>query len=281
VRGGGLLRLVHPFPSVLDAAVTAAVAAIAGADLSRIALLAAAMLLLQFGIGAANDWADAATDATAHPAKPIPAGLVSRPTAARIAVGAGAGGLALAALAGLPTHVVAAAGLATGLAYDLRLKRTRWSWLPFAIGIPLLPVFAWVGATGYLPASFAVLMPIAMTAGAALAVANAVADVEGDERAGTETVATSLGLQRARRLGVVLQGLVIAVAFSTAARLGGGAVWVALVAGGSVVIVAGLALSRSRHPTTRRRGWEVQAVGLAIVAAGWLGAVTAAGLPAG
>ncbi len=142
------------------------------------------MLLLQFGIGAANDWADAAPDATARPAKPIPAGLIRRPVAARIAAGAAMGGLALAALAGLPALAVAAVGLATGLVYDLRLKRTRWSWLPYAVGIPLLPVFAWIGATGSLPASFAVLVPIAMVAGAALAVANAVADVEGDQARG-------------------------------------------------------------------------------------------------
>ncbi len=178
------------------------------------------MLLLQFGIGAANDWADAAADATARPAKPIPAGLVRRPTAARIAVAAAAAGLALAVLAGLPALAVAAAGLATGLVYDLRLKRTRWSWLPYAVGIPLLPVFAWIGATGSLPASFAVLVPIALVAGAALAVANAVADVEGDLAAGIETVATSLGLDQARRVGGALQGLVVLVALSSAALLG-------------------------------------------------------------
>jgi 4-hydroxybenzoate polyprenyltransferase len=239
------------------------------------------MLLLQFGIGVANDWADAAADATARPAKPIPAGLIRRPVAARIAAGAAIGGLALAALAGLPTLAVAAAGLATGLVYDLRLKRTRWSWLPYAVGIPLLPVFAWIGATGSLPASFAALVPIAMVAGAALAVANAVADVEGDQAAGIETVATSLGLDQARRLGGVLQGLAILAALSSAALLGGDAAWVAVAGCGSIVVLVGLALGRSGRPTTRRHGWEVQAVGIAIVAAGWLGALASAGLPAG
>ena len=139
------------------------------------------MLLLQFGIGAANDWADAAADATARPAKPIPAGLVRRSTAARIAVAAAAAGLALAMLAGLPAArrrrrrprhgarlrpasqadplVVAAVRGRDPAAPRLRLdRRNRVRCLP----------------------SFAVLVPIAMVAGAALAVANAVADVEGD-----------------------------------------------------------------------------------------------------
>jgi 4-hydroxybenzoate polyprenyltransferase len=254
---------------------------IAGADPARIALLAVSMLLLQFGIGAANDWADAAADATARPSKPIPAGLIRRPAAARIAWGAAAAGLALAALAGLPTLAVAGAGLATGLVYDLRLKRTRWSWLPYAVGIPLLPVFAWVGATGSLPVSFAVLVPIAMAAGAALAVANAVADVEGDLAAGIETVATSLGLDRARRIGGALAGLVILAALTSAALLGGDAAWLAVAAGGSIFALVGLRLGWSHQPTTRRHGWEIQAVGLAIVAAGWLGALASAGLAAG
>jgi 4-hydroxybenzoate polyprenyltransferase len=239
------------------------------------------MLLLQFGIGAANDWADAAADARARPAKPIPAGLVRRSTAARIAAAAAAAGLALAMLAGLPALAVAAAGLATGLVYDLRLKRTRWSWLPYAVGIPLLPVFAWIGATGSLPASFVVLLPIALVAGGALAVANAVADVEGDLAAGVETVATSLGLDQARRIGGALEGLVVLVALSSAALLGGDAAWLAVTGGGSIVVLGGLVLGWSSRPTTRRHGWEVQAVGLAIVAAGWLGALASAGLPAG
>ena len=246
-----------------------------------IVLLAASMLLLQFGIGAANDWADASADATAQATKPVPAGLVPRPAAARIAVGAAVAGIALAALVGPLPLAVAAAGLATGLAYDLRLKGTRWSWLPFAVGIPLLPVFAWVGASGSLPVSFAMLMPIAMVAGAALAVANAVADLEHDLGAGTETVATSLGLDRARRIGTALQGLVIVAALGSAAFLGGDAAWVAVAAAGSIVVLVGLALGWSGRPATRRRGWEVQAVGVGIVAAGWLGALTAAGPPAG
>ena len=35
--------------------------------------------------------------------------------------------------------------IAIGLAYDLRLKGTAWSWLPFAVGIPILPVYRLAG----------------------------------------------------------------------------------------------------------------------------------------
>jgi 4-hydroxybenzoate polyprenyltransferase len=239
------------------------------------------MLLLQLGIGAANDWADAPADETAQPGKPVPSGLVRRPTAARIALGATAAGLALAALAGSAPLALAVAGLSAGLAYDLRLKGTRWSWVPYAVGIPLLPVFAWVGATGTLPAPFAVLVPIAMLAGAALAVANALADVERDRAAGTETVATSLGLDRARLVGAVLQGLVVAAGLASAVAFGGDAAWVALAAAGSVIVLAGLAIGGSGRPAPRRRAWEVQAVGVGVLAGGWIGALAAAGRLAG
>ncbi len=281
VRLGGVLRLVHPFPSLLDASVTAAVAAIAGAGAVAVVNLAAAMLLLQMGIGAANDWADAPADGTAQPAKPIPSGMVRGAIAARIALGAAAAGLVLAALAGPAPLAVAAAGLSVGLAYDLRLKGTSWSWVPYAVGIPLLPVFAWVGATGSLPAPFAVLVPIAMLAGAALAVANALADLERDRSAGTETVATSLGLDRARRIGAALQGLVVAAALGSAVAFGGDAAWVALAAGGSAIVLAGLAIGWSGRPAVRRLSWEVQAVGVGVVAGGWIGALAAAGRLAG
>jgi hypothetical protein len=127
----------------------------------------------------------------------------------------------LAASAGTASLLVAGIGLGAGLAYDLRLKGTRWSWLPYAVGIPLLPLFGWVGAVGSVPPAFAVLLPVAVVAGAALAVANALADLERDERAGTETVATILGTGRARRAGALLQAAVVVAALGSALALGG------------------------------------------------------------
>jgi len=253
------------------------VAAIAGAGAGLVAVLAGAMLLLQLAIGAANDWADAPADATARRGKPVPSGLVGRPTAARIAVGATTAGLALAALGGPVALAVAGAGLAAGLAYDLRLKSTRWSWVPYTVGVPLLPVFAWVGATGSLPEPFAVLVPIAMLAGAALAVANALADVERDRDAGTETIATVLGMEGARRITTALQVVVVTSALASAVALGGDGGWIALAGAGAVVVLAGLAIGARGGAAARRRAWEVQALGTGVVAGAWIGALAAAG----
>ena len=277
----GALRLVHPFPSLLDAAVVGALAGVAGAEAPRIALLGAAMLALQLGIGAANDWADAPLDAVARPDKPVPAGLVSRPAAARGAGALAATGLVLAALAGAATLLIALAGLAAGLAYDLRLKGTPWSWLPYAVGIPLLPVFAWVGATGDIPPVFAVLVPIATVGGAALAVANALADLDRDRLAGVPTVATTLGLPVARRVGAVLQAVVIGAAVGSAVMLGADPGGLALAGVGAGLTSLGVALGWGSGHVARQRAWEVQALGLALLAAGWTGGLAAAGLLAG
>ncbi len=260
---------------------TGAVAAIAGAGAARALLLAASMLLLQLGIGAANDWADAPADTLARPDKPIPAGRVTRRVAARVAIVAASVGLALAALAGAAALLIAAAGLAAGLAYDLRLKGTRWSWVPYAVGIPLLPLFAWVGATGTVPPAFGVLLPVAMVAGAAVAVANALADLERDDSAGVDTIATALGMEAARRIGAVLQAVVIVAALGSAVVLGGRPEGVVVAVVGAVVVATGVGLGWGRGRGARQRAWEVQAIGLSLLAAGWVGALAAAGRLAG
>lgn len=272
-----IARVVHPFPSLLDAAVVAAVAAVAGADGARIALLAGAMLLLQLSIGAANDWADAPADATANPTKPIPRGLLRRRSVAILAAVLAGSGLTMAAASGRATLVIACLGLAAGLAYDFRLKGTRWSWLPYAVGIPLLPVFAWVGATGRLPAAFVPLIGLAVVAGAALAIANALADVDRDRAAGVETVATALGVERSQRLGAALIAVAATVAVGSAIGLGGPPGWVAVAAAGGLLAIAGVRVGWGRDARRRQRAWELQGLGAGLLAAGWVGAAAAAG----
>ena len=109
------------------------------------------MTLLQFAIGTVNDLVDAPRDAGRKPGKPIPAGLVTVRGARVIAVGSAVAGLVLAVVGGPWLVALAAVVLAIGLAYDLWAKGTTLSWLPFALGIPLLPVYGWYGATGSLP----------------------------------------------------------------------------------------------------------------------------------
>ena len=231
--------------------------------------LAVAMFCLQAAIGAANDLHDVEADRGRKPGKPIPAGLVAPSTARGILLIALASGVGLSALSGPAVLALAVVGSAVGFAYDLRLSGTRWSWLPFALGIPLLPVYAWLGGSGGLPGSFGLLVPLAVVAGTALACSNALADIERDRLAGTATIATALGARATWRLAVVCQTVVVLVALATV--LGREDGWAA---GGAIaavlVIAAGLGLARSADPWRRERGWELQGLGLGLLAIVWL-----------
>lgn len=271
----GLVRLVHPFPSALDASVTLALALLAGATGGRAALLGASMLAIQFSIGALNDVLDAPADAVAGRAKPLVDGRVPARIALGIAAVAGPTGLVLAALAGPPAALIALTGLGIGLAYDLRLKASPWSWLPYATGIPLLPVFAWVGATGDLPVPMLAVAGLGVLGGAALAIANSLADAERDAASRTATVATTLGRVRAIRLGALLSFVVGGVATTSAVLLAGSIPGTWLTCAGAATLTAGVGMGVRGH---LQRAWEVQAIGLAILAAGWVASLAAAGL---
>ena len=273
-RIGGLVRLTHPFPSLLDGLVVGAVALSAGADGLTAARLGLGMTALQASIGALNDAVDAPRDAIGKAGKPIPAGIVA-PAAARVAVVVAAVlGVALSARSGGPQLALALLVLAIGYGYDLLFKGTPWSWLPFAVGIPILPVFGWFGVASRLPTAFAILVPVAAIAGAALAIANARADAERDASAGVASVATVLGYQRSWQANAILMTGVVVAAVATLMAPGNaapGAVVVVLI--GAAIVGAGVVAGRSAASLRLERAWELEAVGLAVLAAGWIGGV--------
>jgi 4-hydroxybenzoate polyprenyltransferase len=264
---------VHPFPSILDGLATAALASLAGAPASAAGRLGIAMVSLQAAIGALNDLVDAPRDAGLKPGKPIPAGLVSQRTARVVVLVGTVLGLGLSVASGPETTAAALLVLAVGGIYDLRFKGTPWSWLPFAVGIPLLPVYAWFGAAGKLPVAFAILVPAAAIAGAALAIANALADVERDLAAGTVTVVTRLSPRRAWSVHAVLQASVVALAVIGLAWLGSIGRGLLPVVGAAAVVAVGVALSAGGTASRRERAWEIEAVGIALLGAGWVGVV--------
>jgi 4-hydroxybenzoate polyprenyltransferase len=266
----GLVRLVHPFPIVLDGIVSSAVALLAGGDAPTALRLGVAMVALQASIGALNDVVDAPIDVRHKPDKPIPAGLLS-PARARMVVFGSAGlGIVLTAPSGPGLLVLAGLGLAIGYAYDLRAKGTAWSWLPFALGIPLLPVFGWYGVTAALPTPFAIVLPTAVVAGSALAIANALADLERDRAAGIASVATWLGPERAWAVGLWLHAVVVAMAIGSLSLAGAPTPTIAGAVVASGVVLTGLGLGRRTSAQWLEGAWEVQAIGIALLGATWL-----------
>ena len=266
------LRVVHPFPSLLNAGLVLGLAAIAGGSVSTVAALTVAMLGIQFCIGAVNDIADVRLDERTKPWKPIPAGLVTMPTARSIAIATGAAALLAALTQGLLVTAMTGVMLGCGLLYDLRLKPTAWAWLCFSVAFSILPIYAWYGAVQQLPPLAQFVIPLAALAGPALQLSNGIVDLERDEAGGITTLATGLG--RRRSLAVI--ALLLAVIYTVA--------WITLVPGGplisrAVVVVAtgvavlGVVLSAARSPSARGAGWTAQAVAIALLALGWLGAI--------
>jgi 4-hydroxybenzoate polyprenyltransferase len=272
--------VLHPFPSALDAAVTGLIAAMVGGAPATIAQLAGAMLLLQFAIGAINDWADAPADAIARPRKPISAGLVGRGSAAVLGAASAAAGLLFSATAGSAVLAVAVAGLLTGLLYDLWLKGTAWAWLTFSAGFVLLPLFAWLGASGSVPPFMGWIVVLALPAGVAVSLANGLVDDESDALAGRRGPAVRLGRPGAHAALAAAHAAVIAGA-ATALLLTPGpagatraAAWAGIVVGAGLQ-AAGWRGSGSDARAARLRAWQVQAVGLALLAGSWFLGMTA------
>ncbi|HEX3428738.1 MAG TPA: UbiA family prenyltransferase [Candidatus Limnocylindrales bacterium] len=268
-----MVRLTHPFPSALDGLVSGGVALVAGAATDTALRVGIAMTALQLGIGVVNDVVDAPRDAGRKLGKPIPAGLVSPELAMVLAAAAFALGFLLSAPGGALLIALAVVVIAIGLAYDLRLKGTPWSWLPFAVGIPVLPVFGWAGATGRFPPMFAVLVPAAVAAGVALAIANSLVDVGRDREAAVSSVTLALGEGRAQALNT---GLLVGVAGAGALScwvVGGGAPATAGTVGIGCLLVLASWLARAPDPGRRELAWRIQAIGLGALAMLWIGAI--------
>lgn len=281
-----MVRLVHPFPSILDGLIVGLVALVAGGGPGTAAVLGLSMTLLQFSIGTINDVVDAPLDVGRGPDKPIPSGLVGVRSARAVAAVSAIGGLGLAASGGPALVALAGVVLGIGAWYDLRAKGTTLSWLPLAVGIPLLPVYGWYGATGDLPGVFLVIIPAAANSGTALAIANAIVDMDRDDAAGIGSIALALGAGRAAGLVIALHAVVAVLALATAIALGTPTGWVAAVLVAAAIpmggAVLGVVAALREGVGWRELAWEVQAVGTGLLAVAWLGALSASeGTPLG
>jgi 4-hydroxybenzoate polyprenyltransferase len=249
-------------------------------------VLTLAMAGFQAAIGAVNDLRDLASDAVGQPWKPLPSGRLSTRAARRTAIVGGGIGVVGSAALGLSVLVVGLAGFGLGLAYDLRLKRTPWGWLCFAIALPLIPVFAWLGVGAGAPPELGMLFLLGGLAGLELGLANGLVDEGTDRRAGAHSLAVRLGPRLAR---VTMAGAamgIIVVAWRSLLDGGGSQDLAAttpirvVLALGSMVLVVGVALAMRRDPAWSWRGWQVQAVGVAMLGLAWLAVSVQAGTAA-
>ncbi|PKN80235.1 MAG: hypothetical protein CVU47_09405 [Chloroflexi bacterium HGW-Chloroflexi-9] len=195
-------RAVHPFPSIVVALLTVALIPLADRDapLRLYPLLGGAMLLFQFTIGLVNDLVDLEEDRRTKPWKPLARGAITVRHVQWLAVGCGVLGLTLTAALPLAAVVIAICGLSTGLAYDLWLKETPLSWLPYSLALPLLPIWVYV-ATGEWRPLLWWAFPLGAALGLALHLSNEAPDVG---RAGVKGLPGRLGPAWSRRLALTM-----------------------------------------------------------------------------
>lgn len=198
----GYLVLPHAVPIIIVMIATAAFALLAGdgwPGLSPIVRLLGAMFGAQIAIGAINELADADLDASAKPDKPIPAGIVSR-RGARIVAFLGLVLMTLLSLTfGIVPFLLCLLGTGSGIAYSLWFKRTIWSWVPYLVALPLLPIWVWASLSE-IDADIFAIYPIGAAAVVAVQLAQSLPDIEADQATGVRTLAVVLGSTRARRL---------------------------------------------------------------------------------
>lgn len=161
----------------------------------RLGLYLAAVLATQLSIALHNSWCDRAADAVAKPWRLVPRGAIDPAPVLFAALGLLVLGLTLAWTQGTGVLTLVAAGTAAGFVYNAWLKRTLWSWLPFAIALPTLAVCSLLVA-GRLDGIPYELYLIGVPLVLAIHLADSVGDIEGDRLAGSRGLAGRLGARR-------------------------------------------------------------------------------------
>lgn len=247
----GVTKATHPFPLLAVVILTGLIGLTSAGDETdgeRLILVITAMFFSQLAIGWSNDYLDRHTDALYQPSKPLAAGLVDArwlPVLASMACLAALGaGLLLGALPLLLLVI----GTAAGLAYNLGIKDTSLSWLPYVVAFAVLPPFVWTALDGF-RSEFAWLYVVATPLTVAVHLANSLPDAETDRASGRTGVVASVSpaftfalLAAALLASPLLLGFsALFVSFSSP-----GAALAGVAAYGVLVAVAGVCYRRSR-----------------------------------
>lgn len=277
-RLGRVLRIIHPFPTLLNVAATAGLAAVAADGVPDASLLARMMLMMFFvqsAIGVTNDLVDRGLDAAAKPWKPLVSGAISRSGAVALALACIAASVALAATLGAAAFVLALAGLACGLAYDAGLKRTLFSAVPFTVAIPTLPLWVWVSLDRW-DAVLWWIVPLGALIGLSLHLANTLPDISSDAAYDVRGLAHRIGERGSMMLAWSSFAAALALAVALAPLISYDArVFVPTLALGTASLAASVVIGGlGRSTASLQLAFGVMGIGAAAAAVGWLAAAT-------
>lgn len=238
-----LLRAAHAGPALAVTVLSALLALSAGLSPGRAALVTAAVLAGQLSVGWSNDLRDRVRDAAVGRSdKPLATGALAVATVQRACGAAVVATVVLSFACGLVAGLVHLGCVASAWAYNLWLKATVLSWLPYAVSFGGLPVFVHL-AGGSRPPAVVVAGGALLGVGAHLL--NVVPDLADDAATGVRGLPHRLGARRSTLLAVALlvAGSVLLLVTSSMG-------FAPTVAGGVLVaVLAGLALlGRGRAP---------------------------------
>ncbi len=254
-RPMALLAAAHPGPALAVTVLAALLAAALDLSGARVALVTAAVACGQLSIGWSNDLVDRSRDrAVGRTDKPLAVGTLE------VRVGVAACATAVVLCVGLSLACGLAAGLlhlvcvAAGWAYNLGLKATVWSWLPYAVAFGVLPVFVWWAGD---PATAVPLwLPLAAASlGVGAHLLNVLPDIADDQATGVRGLPHRLGAHRLPGAAVL-----VLAAGSALVLLGASVPAPVAVAGLLVVAALGAVVLRGRG-----RVPFVAAVGIALL----------------
>ncbi len=203
-QAGLLLASSHPEPAAAVTTVACALAASAGRSAWGVVAVGVAVAAGQLSVGWCNDYVDRERDAASgRPDKPVARGAIS-PDSVRWAAGiALIAAVALSLLSGWRATLAHVAALALAWGYDLGLKATAFSVVPYTIAFGLLPVFVVLGLPGApLPPWWAPLAGALLGAGAHFA--NTLPDLEADLATGVRGLPHRVGPRTSRMLSATL-----------------------------------------------------------------------------
>lgn len=188
-----LARATHPGPTISVTLIALVIGIAVDLSLLRLVVLALVVLLNQASIGLSNDWLDANRDrAVGRVDKPVAAGQITIETVRACAIGAAVASIALAILLGPWTTLANAAFIVSAWAYNLGLKSTAFSVVPYLVSFGLLPLIVTVSRPDDALAVWWAMGAAALL-GAAAHFANVLPDFDDDRATGVRGLPHILG----------------------------------------------------------------------------------------
>ncbi|ALU97654.1 hypothetical protein WQO_32505 [Streptomyces globisporus C-1027] len=266
-RGGWVLGLTlacHPGPALAVTALACVLALGSGLGGPRSALVTAAVLTGQLSVGWCNDAYDARRDARAgRPGKPAADGTVGAGAVWAAAAVALAVCVPLSLGCGVLAGTVHLAAVAAAWLYNLRLKATALSWLPYVAGFGALPAAVALSAPGG-PAPRWWTAAAGALLGFAAHLADTLPDIAEDRAAGIRGLPHRLGDRGTRLLlPLPLLGATAVLAFGPPGPVDAGGAAALALAGAAAL--AGPALGRRWRKAALAGAVAVAAVDLALL----------------